>query len=575
MRFSLRASNRRGRLAAAYPACMRMLPRRRARRRGGGGRGTPAQAERAAAAAAAAASQKRVCDRCECQLCPTCSKPANLWTSPLGQAIETVTTRTEPRFTFAYNPYDDDMARMRKTMILEPMLTHAWHEATSKCCNQTGGLVIDVGGNFGWYTLYSLALGCRVAVFEPVPAYQEIMKLGLSLNPGFAEHTTLYGNVVYDRAGNYTLRVPRPTRLGRKKKLGMTGMDGSSGILKADWRAESYNVVSGSVRVDDIVGPDTPVCMLKADVEGYEPQVLQTARRLLASRRVPALQLELTRTSRATRRARRGRRLRTSPIWATTLSRSTTASSTLRRRGWVRGRPRRPSRALTDTEQRHAIGDPARAWRGTDQGAEPALRRDGASLSKGLCLLLDQPTSPCSAATATRLAAAAASLAAAAPPGPTSPAADVKKSSVVGSSCVYVRSFPEVLLGAYDTSSLSVLRGLNISWNAARAVPSHAPHAQKLHDLIMCHIQIVTGAGAAPEAFGFFVLVVLRGFRPRPMLCPSPSPDSPAAAARLAGSMGTERITSKTTSSIATAASALLQPAWTTRTTSRGSCQSA
>lgn len=268
----------------------------RARRRGGGGRGTPAQAERAAAAAAAAASQKRVCDRCECQLCPTCSKPANLWTSPLGQAIETVTTRTEPRFTFAYNPYDDDMARMRKTMILEPMLTHAWHEATSKCCNQTGGLVIDVGGNFGWYTLYSLALGCRVAVFEPVPAYQEIMKLGLSLNPGFAERTTLYGNVVYDRAGNYTLRVPRPTRLGRKKKLGMTGMDGSSGILKADWRAESYNVVSGSVRVDDIVGPDTPVCMLKADVEGYEPQVLQTARRLLASRRVPALQLELTRT---------------------------------------------------------------------------------------------------------------------------------------------------------------------------------------------------------------------------------------------------------------------------------------
>lgn len=144
-------------------------------------------------------TNSRVCDRCECQLCAVCSKPANLWTSPLGQAIETITTRTEPRFTFAYNPYDDDMARMRKTMILEPMLTHAWHEATSRCCNQTGGLVIDVGGNFGWYTLYSLALGCRVAVFEPVPAYQEIMELGLSLNPGFAERTTLYGNVVYDQ----------------------------------------------------------------------------------------------------------------------------------------------------------------------------------------------------------------------------------------------------------------------------------------------------------------------------------------------------------------------------------------
>jgi FkbM family methyltransferase len=151
------------------------------------------------------------------------------------------------------------------------------------------------------YTLYSLALGCSVAVFEPVPAYQEVMRLGLALNPGFASRTTLYGNVVYDTPGNYTLRVPHPRRVGRKRKLGMTGMEGSAGILKADWKAESYNHVASAVRIDDIIEADPrfrsqPICMLKADVEGYEPQALRTARRLLASRRVPALQLELTRT---------------------------------------------------------------------------------------------------------------------------------------------------------------------------------------------------------------------------------------------------------------------------------------
>ena len=181
----------------------------------------------------------------------------------MGQTIETATTRTEPRFTFAYNPYDDDMARMRKRLILEPMLTHAWHEATWRCCNRTRGLVIDVGGNFGWYTLYSLALGCSVVVFEPVPAYQEVLRLGLALNPGFAERATLYGNVVYDTTGNYTLRVPKPRRIGRKRKLGMTGMQGSSGILKADWRADSYNHVAQAARVDDVVHPERPVCMLK------------------------------------------------------------------------------------------------------------------------------------------------------------------------------------------------------------------------------------------------------------------------------------------------------------------------
>ena len=239
-------------------------------------------------------NRTQVCERCECQLCSICAKPANQWLSPTGQIIETVTTRTQPRFTFAYNPYDDDMSRMRKSAVLEPTLTHAWHEATARCCRETRGLVVDVGGNFGWYTLYSLALGCKVVVFEPVPAYQEVMRLGLALTPGFASRATIYGNVVYNTPGHYTLRVPIASKIGRLKKLGMTGMDGAAGILKADWRARSYEHKAASVRIDDLVQGD--VCMLKADVEGYEAQVLQTAERLLSTRRVPAVQLELTRT---------------------------------------------------------------------------------------------------------------------------------------------------------------------------------------------------------------------------------------------------------------------------------------
>ena len=51
-----------------------------------------------------------------------------------------------------------------------------------------------------------------------------MLRLGISLNPGFAERVTIYGNVVYDAPGNYSLRVPLPG--GRhKKKLGMTGME--------------------------------------------------------------------------------------------------------------------------------------------------------------------------------------------------------------------------------------------------------------------------------------------------------------------------------------------------------------
>ena len=113
-----------------------------------------------------------------------------------------------------------------------------------------------------------------VVVVEPVPAYQEVMRLGLALNPGFAARTKIFGNVVYAASGNYTLRVPVATSAGRMKKLGMTGMAGSAGVLKTDWQARSYEHVARSVRVDDLVRRN--VCMLKADVEGYEPQVFQT-----------------------------------------------------------------------------------------------------------------------------------------------------------------------------------------------------------------------------------------------------------------------------------------------------------
>ena len=72
-------------------------------------------------------------------------------------------------------------------------------------------------------------------------------------------------------------------------------MVGEHGLIKGfpdNWM--HFNVSSPSVRVDDVVPPDVPVCMLKADVEGYEPAVLRTAERLLSSGRVHAVQLEVT-----------------------------------------------------------------------------------------------------------------------------------------------------------------------------------------------------------------------------------------------------------------------------------------
>ena len=158
-------------------------------------------------------------------------------------------------------------------------------------------LVVDVGANFGWYTLLSLALGCHVVAFEPIPTYANILALGLRRNPGFTARTTLHRAVVAEEAGrNFTVKVPIANPLsGWLKHLGMTSMVGEHGLIKGfpdNWM--HFNVSSPSVRVDDVVPPDVPVCMLKADVEGYEPAVLRTAERLLSSGRVHAVQLEVT-----------------------------------------------------------------------------------------------------------------------------------------------------------------------------------------------------------------------------------------------------------------------------------------
>ena len=96
--------------------------------------------------------------RCGCAACTFCTPVAQQWRTPTGVLLESLTSRTSPSFQFAYNPVDADMDSMKRGLVVEPILTHAWHEATWRCCAE-GGRIVDVGGNFGWFTLFSLALG--------------------------------------------------------------------------------------------------------------------------------------------------------------------------------------------------------------------------------------------------------------------------------------------------------------------------------------------------------------------------------------------------------------------------------
>ena len=235
----------------------------------------------------------------------------------IERQLQLTKTATDPPFAFAFSPLDRDMLRFEALGMVEPQLTHVWHELTWQCCRRDGATVIDVGGNYGYYTLWAAALGCNVEVVEPVAEYRAVIDRGLRSNPGFAQRVRIHPRIVYDRTGiNMTLRVPVPVPGSRfKRMLGMAGLvDGAFGLVKGV--IDNYiNVTASSVTVDDIADllppPPAPICMLKADVEGYEPQVVRSASRLLSSGRVEAVQLELTKPLLSSGRAARAQRAAT------------------------------------------------------------------------------------------------------------------------------------------------------------------------------------------------------------------------------------------------------------------------
>ena len=75
-----------------------------------------------------------------------------------------------PSFHMAYTDPAKDVdvsAQMEYGGVVETGLTQMWFLALKDHCIQQDGkraLVLDVGANFGWYSMYAAKLGCRSAL---------------------------------------------------------------------------------------------------------------------------------------------------------------------------------------------------------------------------------------------------------------------------------------------------------------------------------------------------------------------------------------------------------------------------
>jgi FkbM family methyltransferase len=136
-----------------------------------------------------------------------------------------------------------------------------------------GDSFFDIGAHVGYFTLIAareVGSGGAVHAFEPHPANFAALKENTALNA--FRHVTLNQAAVSDTSGTAQIGVVDPTLLGRS--TGDFTIGGEHGSVQVE-----------CVSLDDYAGrlDARPIRLLKIDVEGLEPAVLEGARRILSA----------------------------------------------------------------------------------------------------------------------------------------------------------------------------------------------------------------------------------------------------------------------------------------------------
>ncbi|KAK9785855.1 hypothetical protein WJX73_004640 [Symbiochloris irregularis] len=201
-------------------------------------------------------------------------------------------TSTVPQFLMPFTDPEKDVdvsGQLASWGGVELGMTQTWWSVLARGggCKKgtaTPGLVLDIGANFGYYAMYSAAMGCRVIGWEPVPQFRAFMEYGIQLN-GIERQVHVRPFVAASIPGEtYRLTVPQ------RGIWGTASVNGGN-IDKAvdNQGAYEYLDIMGE-RVDSIVHED--VALMKLDVEGFEPVAMESAKGILDAHKISNVFME-------------------------------------------------------------------------------------------------------------------------------------------------------------------------------------------------------------------------------------------------------------------------------------------
>lgn len=152
---------------------------------------------------------------------------------------------------------------------------------------QRNDVVVDVGGNQGFFACYAASHGCRVVTFEPDADNVRLLRLNIAAN-GFSAQTTIVAAAV--TSSGRDVRLFRTDCLGGGMNTTVARFAEKMGFANGD------SVVVPSVKLADVLQNEKidHVRLCKMDCEGAELEIIESLSAELA-RRIDAFALEFHR----------------------------------------------------------------------------------------------------------------------------------------------------------------------------------------------------------------------------------------------------------------------------------------